>query len=208
MQTSYFSCVHHLAICSSLWSKRAVKDINLSIKLNIYNWIIKIRKHFCFMSHCVVPKRYPYLPIGWFFGLNLPPSPPLLPESTPLNFPKPPLWIYFWNSKIEKTIFRNFQSPRFSFISPCHSFDAWNVIFPHETLNKEWVALLALVTEPKLLAVKSPFITKYQEGLFLSTINFRLISSTCSAAADRVRHSSEILALPLLRQVDSPIVFA
>ena len=80
--------------------------------------------------------------------------------------------------------------------------------FPMRRLIRNGVTLLALMTEPKLLPVKRPFLTKCQEGLFLSTFNFRLINSTCSAAVDRVRHSSEKFPLPLLRQVDPPVVFA
>ena len=37
-------------------------------------------------------------------------------------------------------------------------------------------------------------------------LNFHLINSSCSAAVDRLRNSSEQLTLPLLRQEDPPVV--
>jgi len=39
-------------------------------------------------------------------------------------------------------------------------------------------------------------------------LNFHLINSSCSAAVDSVRNSSEKLFLPLLRREDSPVVLA
>ena len=131
------------------------------------------------MSHCLVSKQYPYLPedgsLVWACH----------PVSPPSNFqfsftlhiflmavesPKTTLVVgidIFWNCIIEKTILRNFQSPLFFifFTLPqrwpvkCH--------IPPRRLIRERVTLLALMTVPELFAVKHPFHTKCQEGLFL-----------------------------------------
>ena len=183
------------------------------------------------MSHCVVPKRYPYLPpspkmVLWFEpATSTPPSRNFhfsfmiilhlkkkwLSRAYPPQFSNTTLVVgtdIFWKWKIEKKYSEIFKALFFH-------------LFPHATalthkmsysfmsrLIRNGVTLLALITEPKSLAFKRPFLTKCQEGLFLSTFNFHLINSTCSAAVDKVRHSSEKLALPLLRHVDPPVVLA
>ena len=92
---------------------------------------------------------------------------------------------------------------------------------PKRRLIRDGVTLLALMTEPKLLAVKRPFLTKCPEGLFLwptvkeliwftislSTFNFRLINSSCSAAVDRVRNSSEKISSSTVETGRSPSCF-
>ena len=92
---------------------------------------------------------------------------------------------------------------------------------PKRRLMRDGVTLLALMTEPKLLAVKRPFLTKCQEGLFLwptvkeliwftislSTFNFRLINSSCSAAVDRGRNSLEKISSSTVKTGRSPSGF-
>ena len=74
------------------------------------------------------------------------------------------------------------------------------------------------MTVPELFAVKRPFLTKCQEGLFLwptvkeliwftislPTFNFRLINSCCSAAGDRARNSSEKISYSTVGTGRSP----
>ena len=92
---------------------------------------------------------------------------------------------------------------------------------PKRRFIRDGVTLLASITEQKLLAVKRHFLTKCQEGLFLwptvkelisftiplSTFNFRLINSSCSAAVDRVRNSSEKISSSTVETGRSPSGF-
>ena len=110
----------------------------------------------------------------------------------------------FWNCKIEKKILRNFQSPPFFlFISPCHSFDTWNIIFPEETLNKGKGNPLSIDDSARIVCSQTPvphqmprgpdcFSDRQLKNWFdLQFLSQPLINSSCSAAVDRVRNSSE-----------------
>ena len=92
--------------------------------------------------------------------------------------------------------------------SPGHSFDTWNVIFPEETLNKGKGNPLSIDDSACQNCLQSNtrsspnakrawlFLWPTVKELIwftisLSTFNFRLINSSCSAAVDRERNSSE-----------------
>ena len=173
------------------------------------------------MSHCVVPKRYPYLPEDGSLVWTCHPVPPPWNFqfsftlhfkkngcSEPKDHPCGGYRCFLELQNREKKILRNFQSPLFLFISPCHSFDTWNVIFPEETLNKGKGNPLSIDdsacqnclqsntrSSPNAKRVWLFLWPTVKELIWftisLSTFNFRLINSSCSAAVDRVRNSSE-----------------
>ena len=121
------------------------------------------------MSHCVVPKQYPYLPEDGSLVWTCHPVPP------PWNFqfrftlhlkkngcsePKDhPCGGYrcFLKLQNREKNTQYFQSPPFFlFISPCHSFDTWNIIFPEETLNKGKGNPLSIDDSARIVCSQTP----------------------------------------------------
>ena len=124
------------------------------------------------MSHCLVPKQYPYLPQD---GSLVWACHPVSPTSNfqfsftlhiflmAVESPKTTLVVgidILWNCKIAKKYSEIFRAPFFHLFPLNTALTREMSYSSKRRLIRERVTFLALITLPELFAVKRPFLTK------------------------------------------------